>query len=822
MSKKSKLIIGIILLAVGGGLVPTGYFVNNYLIDQVYEGVPTALLKIQDDAVPSLEEQIPVLATPNVLLGVEGEALVQLQQQLPPLATPDVLLGVENETLIQLQQQLPVLATPQVLLGLKDKAIAQLPAVINGSGTAQFINGTLDAVGGIIGLANAIDQYFNSIAFQATYGTPIQGVSELYGMSFAFTTVAENALLYGNGPMPGLITDLSLGLGVLGYMELYLNASLGDLVLQGAMQLYYNATWTQLSALAGYIKDYMWEVIIKPTYSPPYTIEQYAEILFYTQWADGSVIEGGVDLSLFQSGVPPGTYGLEAGIPIPTNITVPTCTDLWDDSNPYSFTNDSGILIWIGAMQGNTTLQGLLIATFSLTPLQLTILLGWLGNFLTNLTPLLIEAETGYTIPVLAQLAFYEQWANGTIQGASVLPEGFLSQLDPSFAGAPYFEVGIPTPSGLSMSLTMDLWDDTNPFSFVNDNGILIWIGAIQGNVTLQGYLTAAFGFTGMELLILLNWLGNFLTIRVPQLLQYETGYTVPELAQMAFYEQWANGTIQGESILPEGFLSQLDPLFAGVPYFEVGIPTASGLSLSKTMALWDESNPFSFVNGDGVLIWVGAAAGNSTLQTALEFAFTLSLTEINSLIAWFGPFLTVRVPQILLYETHTLSIGQLAQFAFYEQWANGTILGESVLPDGLLSERDPPYYGPPYFEIALTVDHSAGLSILQCMSLWNEASNTSLVTVSGINKWYDAKSGNTMYNTLRDANGLTNAQMDDILKWLPLFRDKVVNSLAKDEENLPMKPYELGNTLFIGLGAAGGALAVLGLIFLILSRRSL
>ncbi|MFX0175348.1 MAG: hypothetical protein ACFE85_03850, partial [Candidatus Hodarchaeota archaeon] len=60
---KSKLIIGIILLAVGIGLVPTGYTLNQIIVNQVAEGVPDALLGIQDEAVPALEQQLPPLGT---------------------------------------------------------------------------------------------------------------------------------------------------------------------------------------------------------------------------------------------------------------------------------------------------------------------------------------------------------------------------------------------------------------------------------------------------------------------------------------------------------------------------------------------------------------------------------------------------------------------------------------------------------------------------------------------------------------------------------------------------------------------------------------
>lgn len=122
MSSKSKLIVGIVLLAVGAGLVPTGFFINQYLVDQVYEGVPEAMLKIKDDATESLEEQIPVLATPDVLNN------------------------------------------------LKDEAVAQLPAIINGSGAALAINQSIEGAAAVAGDYDiAKDDFFNSPSFQADY-----------------------------------------------------------------------------------------------------------------------------------------------------------------------------------------------------------------------------------------------------------------------------------------------------------------------------------------------------------------------------------------------------------------------------------------------------------------------------------------------------------------------------------------------------------------------------------------------------------------------------------------------------------------------------
>ena len=296
--------------------------------------------------------------------------------------------------------------------------------------------------------------------------------------------------------------------------------------------------------------------------------------------------------------------------------------------------------------------------------------------------------------------------------------------------------------------------------------------------------------------------------------------FLAPELVQLAFYEQWANGTIMGGSTIPNGILNQLNATFTGAPYFEVGLPTKSGLSITAATELWNENNDYAFLNIDGILIWAESGT-NFTLQTFLRTAFGISALELITLLLWLDNFVGTRVPQLLEIETG-YTIPELAQFAFYEQWANGTIFGESVLTEGFLTQTDAPIYGPPFFEVGLQITPT-GLSVLQCAALWNENSEYSLVTIQGINKWYKAKSGNSIYDELKLNNGgLTNTQIDPSLMWLPKFRDLLVNKLAKDELNLSMEPYDLGNTIFIGLGTGGGILAALGIVLLILSRRKI
>jgi hypothetical protein len=827
MSNKSKLITSIILLIVSIGLLPTGFILNHTFVEQIYAGVPDALLGIQEEAVPSLEDQLPGLATPDVLLGVESEAVSTLESQLPGLAAPDVLLGVEAEALTQLEGQLPYLATPDVLLGLKAEIEATIPALINFVTSASVMNQTIYYAISFYGtFPAALAAFFNDQSWSTnTFGMlPINSISEVMtgGLaSLGFTTAAQQAIMIngisipGVADIPGLINDTTLGTGVGGFLEIY-SATYDPITgpfINATIQTLYNATWTQLQAVAGYLVSYLF-LLVPGFFQAQFGItvpvaEAYG---FYFQWANGTLVEDGIDLSVFLETYDTELKGLEAGVPIATDISLFTSIDMWDPSNPLSFVNETGIFAWL-----DISYQATIQLVFGITTTQYLLVLNWLFNFITNLTPVLLFEETGYSVPELAQLAFYEQWANGTINGESVLSEGFLSQLDPSFAGAPYFEVGLPISSGLSLLSTMNLWDALNPYAFVNGDGLLVWYGAAT-NTTLQTLLVITFSLSPTQLLLLLNWLASFVAVRVTQLLEYETGYTVPELAQLAFYEQWANGTITGASILPEGFLSQLDPSFAGTPYFEVGLPTSSGLSLITTMNLWDEENPNAFVNGDGILVW-SSALTNTTLQALLMTTFSITPAQLLVLGTWLANFVAVRVPQLLEYETgHT--VPELAQLAFYEQWANGTINGASILPDGFLAELDTPILGPPFFEVGLTSGRTR-LTVAQTALLWDEDSDFSLVSPIGIQKWYNAASDNATYTLLKSNNGgISDIQMTRILEWLPQFRDVIVNKLAKADLGLPMEPYDLGNAIVIGLSSAAGVLAVIGIVLLILSKR--
>ena len=85
----------------------------------------------------------------------------------------------------------------------------------------------------------------------------------------------------------------------------------------------------------------------------------------------------------------------------------------------------------------------------------------------------------------------------------------------------------------------------------------------------------------------------------------------------------------------------------------------------------------------------------------------------------------------------------------------------------------------------------------------------------------YAALTDDAAYDNLKfGILGITDAQMDAILSWLPKFRDVIVNQLAQSEVGLAMEPHGLGNVLLLSLTSGGGEIDLLKVVFLILGRR--
>jgi hypothetical protein len=567
---------------------------------------------------------------------------------------------------------LTVSSTPLSLLGLRSQINASIPDLIDMVTTANIIATSLSWAEATYGEGNGSEYLFNDIYYTDGW-VGLVGVTNFFNSSIfpianlSYTPTAQQRLLadgffnafindyysaYFPMPVSGLISDLDMGSGVNDYISYYWTAdyftdTLADTVPENAMTSGYNATWSwQLTAIAYWI-DMIINYYVPGVFYSNYgiTVQDAIDNGFYIQWANGTLIPTGVDLGGFK--------GYEAGLPNPTNITLSTSRALWNPLNPLSFTNDDGIWIWVGAMGGNATLQGLLSSTFSLTAGQLTILLGWLNNVITNITPALVLSSTGKTINALSTLALYEQWANGTIFGESEIPGGFLGEITSAWAGAPYFEVGLPSASGLSLAECLSLWNPLLDKTFIyGDSFENLWLPAMLGDVTSQGTLIALFDVSGVELTALLTWIGSLVGLvpsvgRIADIIEDEYSATITQIATSYFYDQWVNGTVDGEVFLSDGFLSQLDPPISGPPYFEVGLMYSTGINIAQTLALWNVGSAYSLVTLSGINKWYQAVQGNAVHTTLKAQNGDLSDLQMSGILAWLPQFRDVIVNKL-------------------------------------------------------------------------------------------------------------------------------------------------------------------------------
>ncbi|MEE9377629.1 MAG: hypothetical protein V3V33_06295 [Candidatus Lokiarchaeia archaeon] len=431
----------------------------------------------------------------------------------------------------------------------------------------------------------ARELFFNSFTFQDNYSTPIEGISERISggnNSLDYTPLAQERILYGSGNSPGLLTEIEIGFGLTKWLDLY-NTALGDLGSRSLMETIYNATWSdQLMPLGEYIQDYV------------------------------------IDIKIAQVSV----TGLEVG---KSYISVTKSQELWDPNNILSFVNDIGIKKWFNSSKGSLAIQDELNATFNLNSAQFNLIYNWLFHTIRlEITPILFTYLNfkGYLIEPLeyADILFLKQWANATLDNKGL-------DLGGGYKG---FEVGIPTPIGIPLNITTDLFNERNSYSFINTDGILKWIEAEGDNLTIQGILKDSFKLNDTQLSIILNWLfTSFKNNVVPNIAFNMTGYTMTELAVFEFYRQWANGSLFINGI-DSGPALGLESL-AG---WELGIPKSSKIAKESAALLWDEEYYLALVNSKGNGRWFNAMYKSGTYNH-LKNLFSFTNDQMDAILDW-------------------------------------------------------------------------------------------------------------------------------------------------------------------------------------------
>jgi len=435
-------------------------------------------------------------------------------------------------------------------------------------------------------------------------------------------------------------------------------------------------------------------------------------------------------------------------------------------------------------------------------------------NWLDFYQAALINSGTNRT---LMESAYNATWVDHLWPMGRYLQEFILGQIISSSLQKG-LEVGVPSPSYISLDDTKSLWDPTKSSGFVHDAGILKWFEAANGNLTAQSEINATRNLSDVQFGKIYDWL--FTSIKnvigpIIFILQLPVGsrITSTQYAEILFLEQWANATV-----VPEG----LD-LGGGLKGFEVGIPVKSNISFSITASLFETRNSSSFINKNGLLKWIDAEGGDITSRTELITTFHLDTTQLDLILEWLFPTFRYNLVPNLVFNLTGYSMTELAEFEFFRQWANGSLFTNGIDPGpafGLESLSG--------WELGLPV--ASNIEFEPAMLLWTEyfinpwtnetkINAESLVTPIGIAKWFKAMDVSSTYNHLKTFYKFSDNQMHAILDWLIKIRDDFALSFTQLELNLPIDPYEFGNILLIGCVISGFGLVAIGVLTIVITK---
>ncbi|MHA2393843.1 MAG: hypothetical protein ACXAEX_18055 [Promethearchaeota archaeon] len=953
MQNKSKINIAVVLLAIGIGLIPTGLIVNEYIRDQVGENLPSTISHINEQAILEIEGQYLGLGVTEVLPELQKQETEDIKDDIVEVRfIPSTLLYLKNLSMPLFKERLNASMTANTI---NDNLVAvsnDILSNINGPLSAQIINETLDQVINI-NLTTSIfarEQFFNNYTFQLDFevsinGTSIRGISEYITDEtdkLNFTSTAQQRLLDGYLSNPGLILDIDNGTGILDFMDFYENATIDPNVTRTTMQNAYNSTWNQLTAVANYISDYLWDSVIPmtwkktPTLPSTYANSKALELFFNNE--NWSTVTGNLSTILGVSEYQTG--GLN-------NLSYTTTSQQRILSG---YNSAPGILenIFLGQgvidyleyyveTSGNGTMQTQYNATYH----QLSNLTSYIIQYIRgNIVPTQLTSE-GLTLETASLRDFYIQWANASfftngiginelsseigellkarsaaneirneisslpiinetierdlffnnytfrinfstsILGVSEynsstsyslnytflaqerLLEGFedapgiFNSIESGFgllnwldfyqsallnigtnrtsmvttynatwdqllafgqylrtyilgtvitAGAQKgLEAGIPIASNIEYDKTVSLWDPMNVNGIVNDSGINKWYKAATGNQTIENQLNATFNLTQSQLTILYDWLiinvKNRLT-PIVFIVQQPLGIrlTTDEYASILFLEQWANGTV-----IPSGM-----DLGDGLKGFEIGLPLKSNISYSSALALFDTRNTSAMANNIGILKWIDSYEGDTAVKNELSILFGLNSNQVDMIGNWLITSVKQNIVPIVLTDLTEYTMLMLAEFEFHRQWANGTLFASGIDLD-------------PAFGLSSITGWELGIPIKSDIyhktseSLWDEEDIYSFVNFKGNGLWFMASRDKSAYDTLKVYFELDDTQMEAIIAWLERIREDYSLNHLKEILNLPTDVYTYGSNVNLGFTISGIIFLALGCIATIL-----
>ena len=795
MLNKSKINIAVVLIAIGIGLIPTGLIVNEFIRDQIGDNIPNTISHINEDAVLEIEEQYLGLGIAEILPEIQKQEIEYLKDEIVELRfIPSTLLYLKNLSMPLFKERLNLSISASIISDSITVVYDDILADINGRFSALIINDTLEQVisNNLTTSVFAREQFFNNYSYQGYYktsinGTIIAGISEFITdpkVSLNYTPTAQQRLLDGYISNPGLIQDVENGSGIIDFMEFYENATDNPIAYNSTMQNAYNSTWVQLTAVADYISDYLWDDIISKTWNRTRIPSKYAddkslELFFNDEnWStDTENLTPIMGISEQQTG------GLN-------NLSYTTTAQrriLYGyDSAPGILENlflGKGLedfLEFFAETSGNATMQTPYNATFY----QLGNLTAYITQYLrSNIVPAQLALE-GLTLETAALRDFYIQWANASIFSGGIGINQLSTEIGDLLkarTAATEIRSEINTLPGISNeTLARDHFFNNYTFQdnfstsiqgvseyFVTGNYSLNFTRIAQQRL-LDGYGEAPGIFSFIDSGFgLLNWLDFYESA----LLDIGTNRTLMETTYNA---TWFN-QLELFGIYIRDYILNTIVTASAQKGLEAGVPNAININYDKTLNLWDPMNSSGIVNSTGIEKWYKAATGNQTIQDQLNATFNLELYQFSSLYSWIRTKAkNILTPIVFIIQQPLgirLTTTEYAGILFLEQWTNGT-----VIPSGLDLGN-----GIKGFEVGLptksNISHGAAAALF-------DVKNTSAISNNiGILKWIDAFEGDTSArNELIALFGLNSVQLDMTTTWLfTSLKENIIPALLTD-----------------------------------------
>ncbi|MBN2156571.1 MAG: hypothetical protein JW776_11055 [Candidatus Lokiarchaeota archaeon] len=417
---KVKLVLGIVLLLIGVGVLPTGYVLHN---------------RIEEDL---------------------------------DLALPGVLLSIRDQVMPEIEKYTKYGAIPETMIALKNVAVPHVPEMVNGTISLNEITDTLDDLSGYIGFENATDWFFNDPAWTVnTDGNySIQGISEYAGLgNLSFTPLALTSIL------STFQTTYAFTNGIPYFLDNY-EDSITDLDERDDMMETYNSTWEQLGNVSTYLIDYLYPLVPALGSLPYEATDATAEDFFFMQWANGTILPDSWEITLSGSEIEDWEFNSPG-----SNLSFQKIYAIWNSSNQLSPFNSDGIKSWIfGDNDTETAIQSEL--DISNTIYESLVSYFFDDDFGNTVMVPLLEYVQEKSIEAIFLDNFYRQWATGVL-----IPEG-ISSLGSQYALLEGFEVVLPPiVFNLPPDLSNNLWDLNNSVSLTNPSGIIDWLKIARFNL---------------------------------------------------------------------------------------------------------------------------------------------------------------------------------------------------------------------------------------------------------------------------------------------------------------------------------------------------